>query len=347
MPVNRNALLRYQIIDKCLSNRGRRWTWQDIIEKVNEALEIDNPKSKGIGKTTLYEDLKNIEFKIYNLEIEKIKEGKTTYLRYADPNATINSQPLSDKEAKQIRDAIMVISRFKGLPKFEWIHEIIPILESKMGLIETEKEIISFESNLDYTGAKHIPTLYNAIQNKKALKLTYQSFRSPFPSEIEIHPQYLKQFNSRWFIMSFMDKWEDKPQINALDRIVEIEDSKTKYRTVKDFNWEDYFSDMVGVSRSDGKVIEVKILITDEFEASYINTKPMHQSQRKLKKVEGGFETSIFVIPNIELEKLILSFGENIKILSPVSLKEKIKSRVEKLNQHYNEMKSKSKQTIK
>src|SRR5579875_1488046 len=158
MPANRNALLRYQIIDKCLRNRGRRWTWQDIIQKVNEGLQADNPKSNGIGKTMLYEDLKNIEYKIYKLEIERIKEGKTTYLRYADPDASINNQPLSDKEAMQIKDAIMVISRFKGLPQFEWIHEIIPILESKMGLIETEREIISFESNIDYTGARHIPT---------------------------------------------------------------------------------------------------------------------------------------------------------------------------------------------
>lgn len=347
MPANRNALLRYQIIDKCLRNRGRRWTWQDIIDKVNEGLQVDNPKSNGIGKTTLYEDLKNIEYKIYNLEIEKIKDGKTTYLRYADPNASINSLPLSDKEAKQIKDAIMVISRFKGLPQFEWIHEIVPILESKLGLIETEREIISFESNLDYTGSKHIPTLYNAIQTKKVLKLTYQSFRRPFPIEIEIHPQYLKQFNSRWFIMSFIDEWENKPQINALDRIVEIEESNAKFRTVKDFNWEDYFSDMVGVSRSDGKAVEVKILITDEVEASYINTKPLHQTQKKLKQVEGGHETSIFVIPNIELEKLILSFGENVIILSPLSLKEKIKGRVEKLNQNYAEKKGKSKQTPK
>lgn len=347
MPINRNALLRYQIIDKCLRNRGRQWTWQNIIDEVNEGLLDDNPKSNGIGKTTLYEDLKNIEYNIYGLEIERIKDGKTTYLRYADPNASINNQPLSEKEARQIRDAIMVISRFRGLPQFEWINEIVPILESKMGLIKTEKEIISFESNIDYTGAKHIPALYNAIQNKRVLKLTYQSFRSPFPSEIEIHPQYLKQYNSRWFIMSFMDKWEDKPQINALDRIVEIEESKTKYRTVKDFDWEDYFSEMVGVSRSEGEPIEVKILITDEVEASYINTKPLHQSQRKLKKVEDGYETSIFVIPNIELEKMILSYGENLKILSPVSLKEKIKCRVEILNQYYNKMKTKSKQTIK
>ena len=347
MPANRNALLRYQVIDKCLRNRGRRWTWKDILDEVNEALLADNPKSNGIGKTTLYEDLKSIEYKIYNLEIEKIKEGKTTYLRYANPNDSINSQPLSENETKQLKAAIMVISRFKGLPQFEWIHEIVPILESKLGLIETENEIISFESNLDYTGAKHIPTLYNAIQNKRVLKLAYQSFRSSFPTEIEIHPQYLKQYNSRWFIMNFIDKWGNKPQINALDRIVEIEESKTKYRTIKDFDWEDYFADMVGVSRPDSKPVEVKILIVDEAEASYINTKPLHQSQRKLKKVEGGYETSIFVIPNIELEKLILSFGENLKILTPVSLKEKLKSRIDKLNQHYSEKKIKSKQNIK
>ena len=108
MPANINALLRYQVIDKCLRNRGRRWTWQHILDEVNEALLADNPKSNGIGKTTLYEDLKSIEYKIYNLEIEKIKEGKTTYLRYADQNASINNQPLSENETKQRKAAIMV-----------------------------------------------------------------------------------------------------------------------------------------------------------------------------------------------------------------------------------------------
>jgi predicted DNA-binding transcriptional regulator YafY len=302
---------------------------------VNEALIADNPNSNGIGKTTLYEDLKSIEYKIYNIEIEKIKDGKTTYLRYANPNDSINSQPLSEKEAKQLRAAIMVISRFKGMPQFEWIHEIIPILESKMGLIETEKEIISFESNLDYSGAIHIPALYNAIQNRKALKLSYQDFKSAFPYEVEIHPQYLKQFNSRWFVMSFTEKWTNRPQTHALDRIKEIQEVKTKYITVKDFDWDDYFADMTGVSKFDKGPIEVKLLILDDEQASYINTKPLHQSQKRLKKVEGGYETSINVIHNYELEKLILSFGERIKVLSPLILRDKIKERVNKLINYY------------
>lgn len=330
MPKNRNALLRYQVIDRCLKNRGRKWTWKDIQMKVNEALYEDDPESEGIGKTTLYEDLKNIE-KIYKLEIEKIKESKTTFLRYANPSDSINNQPLSETEAKQLKAAIMVISRFKGPPQFDWIHEIVPILESKMGLLKTDREIISFESNIDYSGAIHIPTLFNAIHNKRALKLTYQDFRSPMAYEVEIHPQYLKQYNSRWFIMSFMDKWAGKPQIHALDRIKEIKELDTEYRFVKDFDWDNYFSDMIGVSRFDTGSVLVRLLILDDEQAAYIDTKPLHQSQKKMKKVEGGYETSITVIHNYELEKQLLSFGERVLVLEPLTLRESLQTRIKKL----------------
>ncbi len=344
MPINRNALLRYQVIDKCLKNRSRKWTWQEILEKVNEALEDDNSDTNGIGKTTLFADLKNIQL-IYDLEIVKIKDGKTSYLLYANEDDSITHQPLNEKEAKQLRSAIMVISRFKGMPQFEWIHEIIPILESKMGLTETEKEIISFESNLDYSGAKHIPALYNAILNKRVVQLTYQDFKSPIAYQLEIHPQYLKQYNSRWFIMSFMDKWGDKPQINALDRIVEIKELKTKYRTVKNFNWDDYFSDMIGVSRTNNNSAEIKLLIYDEVQAAYIQTKPLHQSQKPIKKTDEGYETSINVIPNYELEKLLLSYGEQIKVISPPELVNVLHKRVDKLYQLYAKGKRQSKKS--
>ena len=32
MPANKNALLRYKTIDKCLRNRARRWTLEDLVE---------------------------------------------------------------------------------------------------------------------------------------------------------------------------------------------------------------------------------------------------------------------------------------------------------------------------
>ena len=38
MPINKNALLRYQILDRCFSDRHRRYEIEDLVDKVNEAL---------------------------------------------------------------------------------------------------------------------------------------------------------------------------------------------------------------------------------------------------------------------------------------------------------------------
>ena len=110
---------------------------------------------------------------------------------------------------------------------------------------------------------------------------------------------------------------------------------KTKYRTIKNFNWDDYFSDMIGVSRTNNKSAEIKLLIYDEVQAAYIHTKPLHQSQKPIKKTDEGYETSINVIPNFELEKLLLSYGEQLKIIGPHELVSVFQKRVEKLSQLY------------
>ena len=330
MPSNRNAQLRHQIIDRCLQNKGRKWTWKDIQKKINEALIEDNPKSKGIGKTTFFEDLKDIEYRIYKSEIKKTVVGKTTYYSYADSNYSINNHLLSETEAAQLKSAIMVLSRFKGMPQFEWINEIIPMLESKMGLVKTDQEVISFENNPEYVGLSNISDLFNAVVNKRVLKISYCDFKSSVAYDVEFHPYHLRQYNSRWFVFGYNPLAAYKIQNLALDRIKKIEEISEEYKPA-DIDWEDYFFDMIGVTKFSVEPVEIKLLITDAEQAAYIETKPIHHSQKKLKQVEGGYETRIKVIPNYELEKLILSFGERVKILSPKSISQKLRMRITKL----------------
>jgi len=334
MPQNRNAQLRYQIIDECLRNRGRKWTWEDILERVNAAILEDNPISQGVGKTTIYEDLKDIEYRVYKGEIERIKEGRTAYLRYLDPTYSISNQPLNETEISQLKAAITVLSRFKGLPQFGWINEIIPMVEARVGLVKTEQDVLSFESNLDYAGAIHISTLFNAIVNKRVLKISYQDFKSFIAYEVELHPYYLKQYNSRWFVLGYSPYRPSQTQTLALDRIKSIEECSIKYKS-SNIDWDDYFSDIIGVTKYNIAPIEIKLLILDTEQAAYIQTKPLHQSQKQIRKVEHGFETSIKVIPNYELERLILSFGERIKIISPKLFRERIQKRIHKLFELY------------
>ena len=57
MPANRNALIRYKTLDKCLQNRFRKWTLADLIDAVSDALYEYEGIDKGISKRTVQGDI--------------------------------------------------------------------------------------------------------------------------------------------------------------------------------------------------------------------------------------------------------------------------------------------------
>lgn len=77
MPTNKNAQLRYQVLDRCLSNWSRRYYIEDLVEACNEALYQYNGETKdggGVKKRQVQEDLKFIESEEgYGMLIEQFK----------------------------------------------------------------------------------------------------------------------------------------------------------------------------------------------------------------------------------------------------------------------------------
>ena len=57
MPANKNALIRYKTIDRCLSNHYRRWTLEDLVDACCEALYEMEGLSKGISVRTVQGDI--------------------------------------------------------------------------------------------------------------------------------------------------------------------------------------------------------------------------------------------------------------------------------------------------
>jgi predicted DNA-binding transcriptional regulator YafY len=287
------------------------------LEEVNR--ELIREDFDPVGKTTFFKDIVDIE-RVYKTTIEKYtgESKKVVYYRYEDPEFSIRTQPISENEVAQFKATIQILSRFKGLPQFDWVNEMIPMIETKLGLSSIqERNIISFEKNEDYSGLEHITPLFNAIMYKRPLSILYQDFKSLIEYEIEFHPYHLKQYNNRWYVFGKDVGREKIPVTNlALDRIKAIEEKNVEYY-YQEIDWEDYFSDIIGVTRKDAPIEEIKLLIKDEEQAAYISTKPLHQSQKKIRKTELGLETSIRVIPNYELKKLLLSFGDRIEVLAP------------------------------
>ena len=334
MSINKNAYLRYQVLDKCFSNRYRMFFIDDLLDEVNKALEEFNGDGSKVEKRQLFDDIKFMESEAgFSIPLERIRQGKKVYYRYSEADFSIQNQKISDDEIETINSALMVLLRFRGIPQFEWVNEIFPKLQSAFQ-DEDPKEIISFDQNEYLIGLDNLPTLYKSITNKSALIIEYQSFKNTKPKQLIIHPYYLKQFNKRWFMFGLND--QDKLIYNLpLDRIKSISQSSEKYIENTTLDFKEYFEDIVGVSFSPNeKPIKIKLKLKSEV-APYILTKPLHGSQKKLESKAEITIIEIEVIPNIELRQLILSYGDGIEVISPKSFREQMKKVIDNMNRKY------------
>jgi predicted DNA-binding transcriptional regulator YafY len=225
------------------------------------------------------------------------------------------------------------LQRFEGAPEFEWVNELGPMLSSQFGLTQSQQKIMSFESNIDYSGYDKILSLFNAIENKRVLEITYRPFNKP-EYTLKFHPYYLKQFNNRWFVFGLNEKLNIPTWNLALDRIESLHETSDSY-TSAEIDWEEHFYDIIGVTTPDKGIVEEIELVFSQEQANYINTKPLHASQRAKFLESGELLVKLNVIPNYELETTLLAFGEKVRIVCPDNLKNKIKERLEKASKQY------------
>lgn len=289
---------------------------------------------ESIGRSQLYKDLYFMEASEYKAPIERIQDGQKKIIRYEDPSFSIQNVPLNENEANQLREALMVLNRFQGLPQFEWVQEIIPKIEQSFRLKPQDEEIIGFDSNKYLKGLNFIGSLFNAILYKKVILLEYQSFRSTEPKQYSIHPYYIKQYNNRWFLFGYNPQKEDLTTF-SLDRIVSVEESDKEYRINLNYDFSEYFEDIIGITIKKDERLEKIILKFSHDQAPYVSTKPLHGSQKVIEQNENELIISIEVIPNFELEVVVLGFGEHVEILEPEFFKTRIATRIQNMHRLY------------
>ena len=334
MATNKNAIIRYQVLDKCFRNPGRKYYMIDLIDACNDALFDLDPSSSGVKRRQIFDDIKFMkDSRGYNAPIESYKDGKKAFYRYEDTNFSINNQPLNEQEAQQLKESLLTISRFKGMPQFEWLEELKARLDQSFNL-STDENIMSFEENPFLTGREHINTLYNAIVNKQTLIIEYHPFKSDSDISFNLHPYHLKQYNNRWFLFGLNEK--DKKITNvALDRIKLIKDSKTHYIINESIDFSEFFDDIIGVTIPENKDTNKILLKIDIDLWPYIKTKPLHGSQKIKEENERFAIIQLELLFNYELESLILSYGEKVEIVEPKGLQEAISTRIESMYKRY------------
>lgn len=134
MPANKNALIRYKTIDRCLRNRYRRWTLDDLVEACSDALYDMEGITKGVSTRTVQADLQIMRSdKLgYYAPIE-VYDNK--YYRYSDPDYSISNTPISSEDYDLVVRAIETIKEYKTNGDVEKLDEILLKVKNKLYLI--------------------------------------------------------------------------------------------------------------------------------------------------------------------------------------------------------------------
>ena len=342
MATNKHAIIRYQALDACFANRYKRFFIEDLIEACNKALQefylskedTVNDVEYYVKRRTIFNDIAFMQSEEgWSAPIKRFYESHRCYYRYEDENFSINKRDFSQAELDTLDEALIMLNRLNGTAGFDWVSEFIANFEDKLGRKKNTTPVIGYEKNPFLTGIENLSVLYNYIVNKQVLKISYQHFTQGEMVHI-MHPYYLKQYNNRWFLFGITEQNKEVLTNLALDRIANIELADTPYIPNTSFDFEEYFDDVVGVSVPRSGEPEKVVLKISEKQYPYIKTKPLHPSQAELDKDNRIIQLDVFL--NWELESLILSYGDDIEVIEPISLRERIQKRVKNLLEIYN-----------
>ena len=117
MPVNKNALIRYKTLDRCLRNKYRQWTLDDLVEACSDALYEMEGITSGVSVRTVQADLQVMRSdKLgYNAPI-KVYDNK--FYRYADPDYSISNSPIDEDTYELVTEAVDKLRQcdVRGIP---------------------------------------------------------------------------------------------------------------------------------------------------------------------------------------------------------------------------------------
>lgn len=331
MATNKHAIIRYRALDKCFGNFRRQFFIEDLIEVCKNAIYEYTGINNGISRRQIFEDITYMESSEgWNIPLSRLKDGKRVYYRYDTPGFSIGHQPISPAELEQLKDAVFLLSRLKGMPQFEWIYDLLARFEKTSNAINDKSGIVCFQENPDLKGLQYFSDIFNAIVNRQVLLIDYRYF-SKVLNQIIFHPYYLKQYNNRWFLFGYASAQNDKYPITslALDRMEKISITGDEYIENREIDFFEYFYDIVGVSIPPNATKEKIILKVEGDALNYIETKPLHASQKIIERHTGYSLIELTLIINYEFETQLFTYANEVEIISPAYLRNSIKNRAE------------------
>lgn len=184
-------------------------------------------------------------------------------------------------------------------------------------------------------GLEHLETVINAIKGHHAMRMGYKKFSDSEPYSTLIEPYCLKLFHQRWYLLGKTERKKGGLGVFALDRMTELTETDDIFKMDPTFDAETYFRDYFGVIPDQNIKAERIVLRAYSPMDNYLRTLPLHHSQKEIATEKQGALFEYHVAPTRDFLQAILKEGDELEVIEPKSLREKIRNELMKTSNRY------------
>jgi predicted DNA-binding transcriptional regulator YafY len=324
MPVIKNALARYRVIDRNLRNEYNPFPSKAALRAACEEELFGTTLGGNICDSTVEKDLFAMRIE-HDAPIKYSKQERGYY--YDDKEYSIDEVPLTEKDVEAIKIAANLLSQFKNteiFSQFEFaIDKIIDRVNISSNVQDTAiEEYVQFETVERVGGSEFLEPLLTAIKNKNKVQFEHKGFSSETTKTRRIHPYLLKEYRNRWYLIG-KSELKDKVITFGLDRVANLVVLSDTYKKDDSFSPDMFFKYSIGITSNYGSPCKI-IIETGVLLSKYILSQPLHQSQEHLGEKNNMHLFSYFLLPTYELKMQILGFGKDVKVVEPKELRAEI-----------------------
>jgi predicted DNA-binding transcriptional regulator YafY len=323
MSFNKEASIRYKIIDSCLRNQRKPFPSMDeLMDACTEQL------GKEFSISTIQKDIKAMkeDEALGFLAPIKFSKSQNGYY-YEDKEYSISRIPLSESDIESLLAATDLLSTFSGdrvSSHFESaVDKILKSVQEKYERAPGKRSIIQLENPPKQRGYEHFDLFFRAAKERRPIAFVHFSYAKRKFSNVKLHVYLLKEFQNRWYIIGFSESHQSIRTF-GIDRILDPALLKEAFYMDPKFDPVQQFQNIFGVFPLREKTEKI-VFKVDAMLGNYMLSQPLHESQEVIEYGKyGDLLLKLELIPSQELIDRFCMWSSQLKVEKPLWIKTKI-----------------------
>ena len=328
---------------KCIENALRKGP-----KTTRQLQDILRENHFGDSLRNVQESIKNLNY-VYDEE-NHIGRGTLHKLEDSEVNLAFPELAFNSDDRKIISQIMQIAVFFDGAIPLKEIFKVSGLTKTEVDTFFTEIKknadvLVSSEE------ARLMAQLYDAIEKKNVVEFSYDFLKDIYYGDIiHVSPYYLRQYNNKWFLIGHVENlprndvgfnypWSVFPLKRILKKrgaSIELKKSNEqyKYKDIDKTRIHDYYKNVMGfyVPTLKGEPfkeqltplhIEIDVKSNNMFRQICEN--PIHESQKKDVRSQ---RITINVVESPVLYSKLMSYGSDIEVISPESVRIKLHNKL-------------------